>query len=98
MINDNSLVEAVKAIVYPWIKEAAMEAFHEQKEHEPHRYPERVSVSQASEITGYSRNSLYQMHSKGTVPGAMKVGGKLLFDTETLRRWVTSGGNPFPVR
>lgn len=92
MINDNSLVEAVKAIVYPWIKEAAMEAFREQKEQEPYRYPEKVSVSQASEITGYSRNSLYQMHSKGKVPGALKVGGKLLFDTTTLRKWVEEGG------
>ena len=93
MINDNSLVEAVKAIVYPWIKEAATEAFREQKEQELHRYPEKVSVSQASEITGYTRNSLYQMHSKGTVPGALKVGGKLLFDTATLRRWVEQGGH-----
>ena len=57
------------------------------------QYPENVSVEQASEITGYSKNSLYQMHSKGTIPGARKVGGKLLFDTATLRKWVENGGN-----
>lgn len=57
------------------------------------QYPEKVSVEQASEITGYSKNSLYQMHSKGTIPGAKKVGGKLLFDTATLRKWVENGGN-----
>lgn len=51
-------------------------------------YPERVSVAQASEITGYSKNSLYQMHSQGKVPGAHKVGSKLMFDTATLRKWV----------
>lgn len=56
-------------------------------------YPERVSVAQASEITGYSKNSLYQMHSKRKVPGALKVGGKLMFDTATLRKWVEEGGN-----
>ena len=54
--------------------------------------PEKINVTQASELTGYSKNSLYQMHSKGKIPGALKVGGKLLFDTETLRKWVNSGG------
>ena len=48
-------------------------------------YPEKVGIAQASELTGFSKNSLYQMHSKGKVPGALKVGGKLLFDTATLR-------------
>ena len=56
------------------------------------RYPEKVNVDQASEITGYSRNSLYQLHHRGMIPGAIKVGGKLLFDTETLRDWVDNGG------
>ena len=56
------------------------------------RYPEKVTVAQASEITGFSKNSLYQMHSKGQIPGALKVGGKLMFDTATLRNWVNSGG------
>lgn len=92
MINDNSLVEAVKAIVYPWIKEAVTEAFHEQKDRDLPRYPEKVTVTQASEITGFTKNSLYQMHSRGQIPGALKVGGKLLFDTATLRRWVEEGG------
>ena len=74
------------------VKQAVAEALREQKTQEPHRYPERVSVAQASEITGYSKNSLYQMHSKGTVPGAQKVGGKLVFETATLRKWVEEGG------
>ena len=26
------------------------------------------------------------------IPGAIKVGGKLLFDTATLRDWVDNGG------
>lgn len=56
-------------------------------------YPEKVGIAQASELTGFSKNSLYQMHSKGKVPGALKVGGKLLFDTATLREWVNNGGN-----
>jgi predicted DNA-binding transcriptional regulator AlpA len=56
------------------------------------RYPEKVTVEEASEITKYSKNSLYQMHSKGLVPGAVKVGGKLLFDTAALLKWIDNGG------
>lgn len=55
-------------------------------------FNEKINVTQASELTGYSKNSLYQMHSKGQIPGALKVGGKLMFDTATLRNWVESGG------
>ena len=90
--NNGSLIEAIKALFYPWIKEAVADAYREQKEHGHKQYPERVTVAQASEITGYSRNSLYQMHSRGTIPGALKVGGKLLFDTATLQEWVRNGG------
>jgi len=73
------------------VTEAVEDALNRNTVEKP-RYPEKVTVSQASEITGYSRNSLYQMHSKGTIPGAKKVGGKLLFDTVTLRNWVENGG------
>ena len=74
------------------VKEAVAEALREQKSQESPRYPEKVGVAQAAEITGLSKNSLYQMHSKGKVPGAMKFGGKLLFDTAELRKWRDNGG------
>ena len=58
------------------------------------RYPEFVAVTQAAEITGYSRNSLYQMNHKGQVPGAIKIGGKWMFETKALQEWVRSGATP----
>lgn len=73
------------------VEQAVEEAFQRQAEESP-RYPEKVAVEMASEITGYSKNSLYQMHSRGQVPGAIKVGGKLMFDTATLKQWVNEGG------
>lgn len=84
-----SLVEFFTAMV----KEAVAEALREYHPSEPIRYPERVSVTQASEITGYTKNSLYQMHSKGKIPGAQKVGGKLMFNTAALQKWVSDGGH-----
>jgi predicted DNA-binding transcriptional regulator AlpA len=62
------------------------------EEREECHFPDKVNVTQASLISGYSKNSLYQMHSRGHIPGALKVGGKLMFDTKTLRNWVNSGG------
>ena len=88
-----SLLDAVKALLYPMVKEAVAEALREQKSQELPVYPEKVGIAQASEITGFTKNSLYQMHSKGKVPGALRVGGKLVFDTATLRKWVNDGGN-----
>ena len=87
-----SLLEALVATLTPIVKEAVAEALREQKPQELPRYPEKVGISQAAEITGFSVNSLYQMKSKGTIPGVVKVGSKLLFDTATLRKWVENGG------
>ena len=86
------LLDALKALLCPLVKEAVAEALKEQKSSELPAYPEKVNVDQASEITSYSKNSLYQMHSKGKIPGALKVGGKLLFETATLQDWVSKGG------
>ena len=86
------LHDAVKAVFVAWVKEAVTEAMKDFTSRQGPAYPEKVGIAQASEITGYSKNSIYQMHSKGRIPGAVKVGGKLLFDTKTLRDWVDSGG------
>ena len=86
----DSLLQWLEAV----LTEAAKDAVQAALEQGQPRYPERVTVKQASEITGYSVNSLYQMHSKGNVPGAHKIGGKLMFETATLQEWVRSGATP----
>lgn len=55
-------------------------------------YPRFVGVQEAAEITGYARNSLYQMNSRGLIPGAFKSGKKLLFRTHELLDWVERNG------
>lgn len=83
------LLEMVRTELKAIVRETMLEVLQDEKGKSA--YPERVSVVQASEITGYSKNSLYQMHSQGKVPGAHKVGSKLMFDTATLRKWVEEG-------
>lgn len=92
MSSTPSLLDALAAILSPIVKDAVAEALRDQKSQELPSYPEKVGIKQAAEITGYSVNSLYQMKSKGTIPGVVKVGSKLLFDTATLRKWVDNGG------
>ena len=90
-MSSDTLILGLKELIENIVKEAVEEAFQRQAEESP-RYPEKVAVEMASQITGYSKNSLYQMHSRGQIPGAIKVGGKLMFDTATLRQWVEDGG------
>ena len=85
----NALLEQLGS----YLADVVMEKFSSfLAEREVCHFPEKINVAQASELTGYSKNSLYQMHSKGQIPGALKVGGKLMFETATLRNWVNSGG------
>lgn len=90
-MSSDTLILGLKELIENIVKDAVKEAFQRQAE-ESLRYPEKVAVEMASQITGYSKNSLYQMHSRGQIPGAIKVGGKLMFDTATLRQWVDDGG------
>lgn len=87
-----ALAEQLTSCLEQAVKDAVKAAMAEQAV-QP-RYPERVTVQVASEITGYSTHSLYQMSSKNKVPGAHKVGRKLMFYTSALEEWVRSGATP----
>ena len=84
------LLESIRPELSKLVEDAVLSALSkmQQKRH----YPEKVGVEQASEITGYSKNSLYQMHSQGKIPCAVKVGSKLRFRTRELQEWVDNGG------
>ena len=86
------IFQEIRPLLIGLLSEALVIALQQVRESQP-RYPERVGIKEASEITGYTRNSLYQMHSKGSIPGAHKVGGKLLFETSKLLEWVGAGEN-----
>lgn len=88
------LLESVRPELSKLVEDAVLSALA--KMQQARRYPEKVGVEQASEITGYSKNSLYQMHSKGRIPCAVKVGSKLMFRTRELQEWVENGGPTVP--
>ena len=89
---DNSIIHALLDLLKPYIVDIVRESYSSVRDEQAEcQLPERINVTQASDLTGYSKNSLYQMHSKGIIPGAHKVGGKLMIDTQTLRDWVKNG-------
>lgn len=90
---ENSIIHALLGLLRPYLVDIVRESYSSVRlEQAECQFPERINVAQASELTGYSRNSIYQMHSKGIIPGAHKVGGKLMFETAALRTWVNNGG------
>ena len=91
-----ALAEELRPYLSQLVKDAVKAALAEKAE-QP-RYPERVAVQTAAKITGYKVNSIYQMHSRKQIPGALKVGGKLMFDTAVLQKWVSSGARPGGTR
>lgn len=91
----SSLLLALTDELRPWLSELikdTVKAALAESVGQP-RYPEFVPVALAAEITGYSKNSIYQMHLKGKVPGARKIGGKLMFETAALQEMMRSSEN-----
>ena len=84
------ILESIRPELSRLVEEAVLSALS--KARQVRQYPEKVGVEQASEITGYTKNSLYQMHSRGQIPSAVKVGSKLMFRTRELQEWVDNGG------
>lgn len=87
----SSLLLALTNELRPWLEQLIKDTVTAALAEGQPRYPEFVTPDIAAEITGYSKNSIYQMNSKGQVPGAHKVGGKLMFETAALQEWVRSG-------
>ena len=90
----SSLLLALTDELRPWLEQLIKDTVTAALSEGQPRYPEFVSPAQAAEITGYSKNSIYQMNHNGKVPGAHKVGGKLMFETAALQEWVRSGATP----
>ena len=90
----SSLLLALTDELRPWLEQLIKDTVTAALSEGQPRYPEFVSPVQAAEITGYSKNSIYQMKHNGKVPGARKIGGKLMFETAVLQEWVRSGATP----
>lgn len=50
--------------------------------------PMYLNPVQLADLIGWKLQTVYQNHHNGKIPGARKIGGRLLFDTKTIMGWI----------
>ena len=53
--------------------------------------PRFLKVPQLAKLTGYSVNTINIKNSRKEIPGAKKIAGRVLFDTQVILDWIESG-------
>lgn len=56
--------------------------------------PKFLNPVQLSELVGWKLTTVYQNHHNGLIPGAKKVGNRLLFDTAIILQWIEENSIP----
>lgn len=59
----------------------------------PSKVKQFLTLSEACELTGLSKSSIYRLTSKKQIPH-IKRGGKLLFNSVELTQWLTDARQP----
>ncbi len=71
-----------KAIVQAQNHEKSMTAMHEKL---------LIDIAELAHLTSLSTRTLRRMDAAGEIPGRIKVGRRVLFQTEVIRAWVHAG-------
>ena len=82
--------QILERIITPIVKKAIHEAIKDSAPKEP-KYGRFLSVDQLAKESGYSKHSIYQMSCNRQIPGATKIGSKLLFETQSALDWIKEG-------
>jgi len=53
--------------------------------------PLLVGAAGTARLLGLARTTIYAMHQDGKIPAPVRVGRKLLWRVDELRRWVAAG-------
>lgn len=56
--------------------------------------PKFLSPAQLSDLTNWKLTTVYQNNYNGLIPGAKKMGGRLLFETEVILAWIEENAIP----
>lgn len=54
------------------------------------KYGKYLSFSELQELTGYARQTLYQLSAAKRIPGACKLNKRVLFETSVIIEWIES--------
>jgi hypothetical protein len=53
--------------------------------------PKFLNPVELSKLIGWKLTTVYQNHHNGIIPGAIKVGNRLLFDSKVILSWIEDG-------
>lgn len=73
------------------IKESVREVLAEFQISRITTYGNYMTVDQLCDESGYCKHSIYQMSYRKQIPGAVKLGGKLMFETRAVLAWIKDG-------
>ena len=80
----------LRQIIEPTVERAVAKALEKVLGNKP-RYGRFMTVDQLAKESGYSKHSVYQMSSNKQIPGATKIGSKLMFETQSVLAWIKDG-------
>lgn len=80
----------LRQIIEPTVERAVAKALEKVLGNKP-RYGRFMTVDQLAKESGYSRHTIYQMNSNHAIPGAIKIGAKLMFETAIVLEWIKDG-------
>jgi predicted DNA-binding transcriptional regulator AlpA len=53
--------------------------------------PLAVGAQEAARLVGIAPSSWYRLLSRGLAPAGLRLGGRVLWSVDTLRRWIAAG-------
>jgi predicted DNA-binding transcriptional regulator AlpA len=71
--------------------DAAVRRFALEHQPKPSRYGVRMTTQDLKKETGWAMQTIYQKNSNKAIPGAVKVGSKLMFITAEVMPWIEAG-------
>ena len=55
--------------------------------------PNYYTVEDLMKLTGFSKQTIYQKNSNGEIPGSVKIGSSLRFDSREIKSWLSRTQN-----
>lgn len=71
--------------------EAAVRRFAEEHKPKASGYGVDMTVPQLMECMKKAKQTIYQMNSRGAIPGAHHIGSRLVFRTSEVLPWIEAG-------
>lgn len=90
MFYTQSLEDILSGVLGPIIRREVADALRDAMPKTP-KFGRLMTVDQLAQESNYSRHTIYQKNCNHEIPGAVKIGSKLMFETSTALEWIKDG-------